>query len=262
MVGHKKSVDRGTDTIPDCDFNSISAKPGERLSHESIQTLLEELEAPIASLEKQIQRVSELTESSCCQEEEFAHSLEMAKQSISDVLTLLNQSMPTRQEEGWRTMPLTDLIRSVVEILKPDFVRAGVGLEVGPLPEALLVKCRPDEVAIAMHSLIRNALESASISARIESEFDPRIELGVRDLGDEVEILISSGGIGHSNNCLDPSHQSFDQVQGALFRTDLTFGAAQRIAKTHQGCLIPERSGELSLVRFRLPLAGTCGFLN
>jgi signal transduction histidine kinase len=76
----------------------------------------------------------------------------------------------------------------------------------------------------------------------------PRVEIGVRNTGDDLEFFVPDNGVG-----IDPRHMGKPRSEG----TGIGLALVRRIVEAHGGRIKAESEGPGQGARFRFTLAGT-----
>lgn len=244
------------------------AEASDALREDVLGDVIRSLEGPMEKFGAELERLGRLSDSVCCCAEEIEDSILNAKNSLREILRLSDAFSGECEfhHMDWTEISLKEFLKGITEQLRPQFQSSGVELKEDFGHLAASIECQPDQISLALRSLLVNAAEAASMSNSIGLDWDAWVELGVHDLGHEVEITVSNSGslkTGRDRSVLDPNDECvFETVQGALFRRELTLGNLRRVVDAHRGSLEAEREGFASFVRIRLPITAVPGVLN
>lgn len=165
----------------------------------------------------------------------------------------------SRAEAGRMALELRDedardLVESVVEFLRPQFVEKQVLLHFQPQDAPLLVHADPDRVRQVMINLLGNALQYSAAGGAVTVRLEIREQMAY--------IRVSDTGVGLAPEDLERVFLRFYRVDKSRSRagggSGIGLTISRRIAELHGGRLWAESPGpgKGSSFSFTLPLAG------
>jgi len=132
-------------------------------------------------------------------------------------------------------VPLGDLAREAVELVKAQPGRSDLAVEIAPdLPVVLADRRRLLE---ALQNLVENAAKFTA------GERDPRIRIGSRPDGDETVFFVKDNGRGIEPRFLEKVFDLFEKLDPAVEGTGVGLALVRRIVEAHGGRTWAESEG-------------------
>lgn len=147
-------------------------------------------------------------------------------------------------------MPLHVLVRDVAGVAARECAREGVGIEVGPVEEAVI-----EGDAYFLREAVGNVLRNAREALRERAgQGDARVEVGVRRRGAEVVVEVKDNGPGIEADRLPHVFEPFVTTKGKGMGLGLPI--CKEIVEGHGGRVeLRSRPGAGTAVQLILPLA-------
>jgi C4-dicarboxylate-specific signal transduction histidine kinase len=138
------------------------------------------------------------------------------------------------------------LIHEVAELARSSHGGEDIQLLVGTVPPGLVVGCRRTEVGQVLVNLLANAFDAVK---PLQKRW---IEMGVSDLGTEVEFAVTDSGSGIAPELLDKIMNPFFTTKTGA-GTGLGLSISRSIAEQHHGSLTVDARFPNTRFIFRLP---------
>lgn len=166
----------------------------------------------------------------------ISHSAERMSKLIKD---LLNFSRISNHQEGFRAVPLADIVQRILDDQELRIKGMDVRLEIGELPVIEAVSSQMDHL---FNNLISNALKFARSGVqpllRIQAQWvDGRTIAGLVPGRQYIEITVEDNGIGFEEKYLEHIFKVFQRLHGksAFEGTGIGLAICKRVVMTHHG---------------------------
>jgi signal transduction histidine kinase len=175
---------------------------------------------------------------------------------MSDRITKIVRSLHffARKAEAdpFETVSFREIANQTLELCAKHFKDSGVRLEIDPIPESLVIRCRPVEVGQMLLNLLSNAAAAARPLHPME-EPAGWVRLSAREEGDDLELSVTDSGDGVPEEVrariFDPFFTTRSPGQGS----GLGLSISREVAENHGGRLwLDETSGNTRFVA-RIP---------
>ncbi|MGH2377455.1 MAG: sensor histidine kinase, partial [Candidatus Limnocylindria bacterium] len=226
----------------------------ETLRADFVANVSHELRTPIASLKAMAETLEQGAIDDPAAARDFVgrmhREIDGLAQLVAELLSL------TRVESGQEAVEprpgaSEELLASAVARLRPLADRAGVSLELAPLPPLPPVLADPERVAQVLSNLIHNAVKYTPPGGRIE--------LGAHAEDDAVAVSVSDTGVGIDTEDLERIFERFYKADRSRAGggTGLGLAIAKHIVQAHGGRIWAESDGLGRGARlvFTLPVA-------
>jgi PAS domain S-box-containing protein len=239
------------------DLRTLAARLSEqdRRKSEFIATLAHELRNPLAPLRSGLQIIvraeedrSAVTRAGQMMERQLAHMVHLT----NDLLELARITSGKVELKNKRLV-LSRIVESAVESSLPNLEARRHRLSIGTIDESLVIDADPTRIVQVLSNLLNNAAKYTPPEGHID--------LAVRRLGSEVEIVVTDNGVGIRAESLSAVFDMFSQVGHGVDRTQGGLGIglnlARRLIDLHGGTLTASSAGIGAGSSFivRLPLA-------
>lgn len=215
----------------------------DRAKSEFISIASHQLRTPLSIIKGFVSMLSEETYGSLTEKQK--EILEKIFISNERLVHLINDLLDLSRMEGgrmtfdWEFIPLTELVQSVVDELKPGAENKKLELKWNPYSEKMYVRADEAKLRQVIMNLIDNAIKytpSGSVEVKLE-KIDQKVRLSVRDTGigidkEEMEMLFGKFVRGKGTQRL--------WTEG----TGLGLYVASKILEEHKGKIWGESQGE------------------
>lgn len=208
-----------------------------------------ELRTPLANLKTRMYLLQR-------QPEQFLKHFRIIQDVVSSMERLVNDLlMMSRFERGLielhrEVVSLSELVKRVVEMHRPQAQEKSIALTVQVETTALYVHVDPDRIGQVLTNLIANAInytpDGGSVHVTLQATS-----------GNQADILVEDTGIGIPDDALEHIFQPFYRVDDSTTPgTGLGLSISRHIVDLHKGTLsVQSTLGEGSRFTLRLPLA-------
>lgn len=146
------------------------------------------------------------------------------------------RSMKSLSHQGADTEPFTlcsvrEMITDALELCSQRFRNHGIKLIAPNIPETLTIECRNHEIVQVVVNLLNNAFDATS------SLDEKWVELGIQDLGDAIQILVTDSGKGIPDEVQSRIFTPFFSTKRVQYGTGLGLSISRSIVERHHGSL-------------------------
>jgi signal transduction histidine kinase len=169
---------------------------------------------------------------------------------------LLLLSRVSRSEVRRVTVPLQDVLSTVLQDFRVIIASTSAEIVIGPMP---CVKGWPDRLSVVFQNLIGNALKYC------KADVPPRIEICAVDQGTEWKLSVTDNGIGFEQKYAESIFGVFRRlhVQDQYGGTGVGLAIVKRVVERHGGRIWAEgKPGQGSTFYFTLPKEPDDEFAN
>jgi signal transduction histidine kinase len=160
-----------------------------------------------------------------------AHDIDRTVDRIRRIVDALRAFARQGDEDPLRPERLAPIVADTVELSSHRFHMAGIALTVDPIPDTLLVLCRPTQVAQVLLNLLSNAHDA------VENRDDRWVRISVAAGDVDVQIAVTDSGPGVPPEIADRIMEPFYTTKGIGRGTGLGLSLSEGIAAAHGGRL-------------------------
>jgi len=225
----------------------------DHLKSRYVQTVSHDLQSSLSTIQSCLKVVlSDLTGSISKKSREMVARAEQRSRAVlhfvKDLLDL-SKIRATKEIEK-RPISLSEIVRKVVEQLKPRAVEKGLTLSVETSTGGSLISANPDNLEQLMVNLIVNAIKY--------TPWDGNVRIQIKEKSDCFEVVVYDTGIGISQEDLSHIFEDFYRAKNAELMekdgTGLGLSIVKQIIEAHGGEIwVESKVGKGSRFIFALP---------
>jgi PAS domain S-box-containing protein len=177
----------------------------------------------------------------------LAEKIENTTMRISKIIKGLKTFARDGESDPFETVELKTLIHETLELCMERFKHHSVNLDVRLPTNPMRVECRSTQIMQVLLNLLNNAHDA------VERASEKKIVLEVRDLGNEVDFIVSDTGSGVPAELREKIMQPFFTTKEVGRGTGLGLSISKGIIENHQGTLWLDTSAKITTFRLRIP---------
>lgn len=155
--------------------------------------------------------------------------------------------------DPFEPVAFTEITSQTLELCSKHFKDSGVRLEIDPIPDSLVVHCRPVEVGQMLLNLLCNAIAAAKMQQSSEEE-KGWVRLSAKKLGTDLELSVTDSGHGVPREFRDRIFEPFFTTQKPGQGTGLGLSISKEVAESHGGRLWLDDTSTNTRFVARIPL--------
>ena len=162
---------------------------------------------------------------------ERINEISATAQRIHKIIDSMKTLARNGELDPLETTPVRRLVADTLMLCRAKFDAAGVTLATDGVPEQLLLRCRPVQIAQVLLNLLNNAFDAVS-------QTPPRkVAITALERGEQVEIAISDNGTGVTAEARDKIFKPFFTTKKSGKGTGLGLSISRTIVESHGGRL-------------------------
>jgi len=180
-------------------------------------------------------------------------TLKLIKQAHSDgarinkIINGLYTFARDSESDQFERASLKTIIEESISLTDERAKRQGITLILDPIPENLIIECRPTQVSQILLNILSNAFDA------IEGTKHKWVKISTRDLGENAEIGITDSGRGIPPEIRNKIMQPFFTTKGPRRGTGLGLSISTGLVERHHGTLELDPTSEHTRFVVRIP---------
>jgi len=151
------------------------------------------------------------------------------------------------QNERFRNHEVKEIIESSVEFSGRNLNKAGILLEIGPIPQSLVLRCNGLQISQVFSNLIKNSFDAI---ADLEEKW---ITIEILDGNDHIEFIFTDSGPGISEDIRKHMLKPFMTTKGSTGGRGLGLSICEKVIRFHNGSLEIDSASENTCFVITLP---------
>lgn len=196
-----------------------------------------EINNPLAIIFVAVQRLEKLLQSEVMDREKLKLSVERISRMSERIATIVRGLQRFAKEgdsEPLEKASIQQILKETLVLCESRFASRGVRLDYEFSNSPIFIQCRSVQISQALLNIFSNSLDAAQ---KGHDGLDPWVRIILKDLGEEVSIIIQDSGAGFSEEGKIKAMQPFYTTKEPGHGTGLGLSVSKGIIEEHSGKL-------------------------